>query len=467
MRLFLTVLALPLLVIGAGVSFPDTPAGRQFAAWLKVFNAADKDGLEKFAGRFAERRSTVQQELEFREQTGGFDPVRVEDSSPTALTLLVKERESGRYARLTLEVEAAEPHRILKVGGRIVPRPDGVPAPARLSEPEAVKALSAELDRQAAADRFSGAVLVAKNGNPVLRAAFGMADRERKTANQVNTQFRIGSMNKMFTAVAVMQLVQQGKLRLSDPVGKHLPDYPNRDVAAKVTVHHLLTHTGGTGDIFGPEFAKRRLELKELDDYVKLYGQRAPEFEPGGQHRYSNYGFLLLGVLVTKVSGQSYYDYVREHIFKPAGMTRTDSLPESEAVAGRSTGYMRRGGQFQPNDATLPYRGTPAGGGYSTVEDLVRFAHALTAHKLLSAKYTRLLTTGKVAAPPGQYAYGFMDANRAPARWFGHGGGAPGMNGDLRIYPDSGYVVAVLSNLDPPAAQRISDFVDDRFPLTQ
>jgi D-alanyl-D-alanine carboxypeptidase len=452
-------------VFGAEIDFPGTPAGRQFSDWLKVFNAADRTGLEKFAERFAERRSSVEQDLEFRDQTGGFDPVRVEESSPTSLTLLVKERDSGRYARLTMEVEASEPHRVLKVGGRIVPPPEGVAGPDRLSETEAVRALSAELDRQAARDRFSGAVIVSRNGKPVFHAAHGMADRGRKVANQMDTQFRIGSMNKMFTAVAALQLVQQGKMRLSDPIGKHLPDYPNRDVASKVTIHHLLTHTGGTGDIFGPEFAKRRLELKELEDYVKLYGQRAPEFEPGDRHQYSNYGYLLLGVVVSKVSGQSYYDYVREHVFKPAGMTRTDSLPESEAVPGRSLGYMRRGGEWQSNAGTLPYRGTSAGGGYSTVEDLVRFASALTGHKLLNAKFTRLLTTGKVDAPAGQYAYGFMDANRLAARWIGHGGGAPGMNGDLRIYPDSGYVVAVLSNLDPPAAQRISDFVHERFPL--
>jgi CubicO group peptidase (beta-lactamase class C family) len=232
-----------------------------------------------------------------------------------------------------------------------------------------------------------------------------------------------------------------------------------------VTVHHLLTHTGGTGDIFAPDFEKNRLTLRTLASYVALYGGRAPEFEPGAQFAYSNYGFILLGMLVEKVSGGSYYDYVREHIFQPAGMTRTDSLPEEEKVEGRSIGYMHQEGQWQPNNDTLPVRGISAGGGYSTVADLASFANAVMEHKLLNAEYTALLTTGKVDRDPGvKYAYGFSDASAGGVRWVGHGGGAPGMNGELKFSPDSGYIVGVLANLDPPAATRIADFIAARLP---
>src|SRR5262249_36336481 len=151
--------------------------------------------------------------------------------------------------------------------------------------------------------------------------------------------------------------------------------------------------TGGTGDFFGPEFDAHRLELKTLDDYVTLFGKRGPAFEPGSRWAYSNYGMLLLGVVIQRVSGQSYYDYVAEHVYKPAGMTRTGSEPESEIVSGRSSGYMRaRGGSgWTPNTDTLPYRGTSAGGGYSTVVDLLKFAEALMGHKLLNAENTTLL----------------------------------------------------------------------------
>jgi D-alanyl-D-alanine carboxypeptidase len=250
-------------------------------------------------------------------------------------------------------------------------------------------------------------------------------------------------------------------------VGKYLTDYPNKDVATKVTIQHLLTHTGGTGDFFGPEFDTHRKELRTLQDYVKLYGTRAPEYEPGTRWEYSNYGFLLLGLVVEHASGKNYYDYVNENVYRPAGMSASGSLTEDEEVVGRSIGYTRMGGgALRPNTDTLPYRGTSAGGGYSTVGDLVRFANALKTDKLLNAGNRELLTTGKVDTPRGEkYAFGFMDRQgEGEARHFGHGGGAPGMNGDLQIYPQTGYVIAVLANMDPQAAGKISDFIVNRLP---
>jgi D-alanyl-D-alanine carboxypeptidase len=166
------------------------------------------------------------------------------------------------------------------------------------------------------------------------------------------------------------------------------------------------------------------------------------------------------------VTGQTYYDYVAEHVYKPAGMNLTASQPENETVNGRAVGYMRPqgGGDWMPNTDTLPYRGTSAGGGYSTVGDLAKFAGALMGHKLLNAKNTDLLIAGKVDAGGGRmYAYGFEDAREKDGSGpVGHSGGAPGMNGDLLIFPKSGYVIAVLSNLDPPAATQISGFVAPR-----
>jgi CubicO group peptidase (beta-lactamase class C family) len=274
-------------------------------------------------------------------------------------------------------------------------------------------------------------------------------------------------MNKMFTAVAILQLVQAGKIRLTDPVGRYITDYPNKDVATRVTIHHLLTHTGGTGNIFGPEYDAQRLQIRTHDDYIALHGARAPAFAPGSRYEYSNYGMLLLGVVVERVSGMSYYDYVAANIYRPAGMTRTGSEPESQPVPDRSVGYMRQqgSGAWTPNTDTLPYRGTSAGGGYSTVGDLVKFADALMGNRLLDAEHTNLLITGKVDAGAGHmYAYGFEDGRRNGTGAVGHSGGAPGMNGDLRIYPRAGYVVAVLSNLDPPAAQQVTAFLEPRLP---
>ena len=338
----------------------------------------------------------------------------------------------------------------------------------RMTETDALKAVSAHADKLAGEDELSGAVLVAKDDRVLFKHAYGLADRNRRIPNTIRTRFRIGSMNKMFTAVAILQLVEAGKVKLTAPLGTYLPDYPNRDVATKVTIHQLLTHTGGTGDIFGPDFDAHRKELRTLADYVKLYGKRGLEFEPGSSWAYSNYGFILLGAVIEKVTGHSYYDYVQRHIYAPAGMTHSGSRPESQAVPDRSIGYTKAPGTtaWAPNTDTLPYSGTSAGGGYSTVEDLARFAHAVLSHKLLNPDTTKLLITGKVKDGPGtRYAYGFEDARHPDGKgWVGHGGGAPGINGDLRIYPKPGYVVAVLANLDPPAAQRISEYLDPRLP---
>jgi D-alanyl-D-alanine carboxypeptidase len=341
----------------------------------------------------------------------------------------------------------------------------------RLTEAEALAALETFVREEASADRFSGAVLVAKEGEVLFSKAYGLADREQRIPNTLQTRFRIGSMNKMFTAVAILQLVEAGKVDLTAPLGTYLTDYANREVATEVTIHHLLTHTGGTGDIFGPEFEAHREELRTLDDYVELYGERGPEFEPGSQWAYSNYGFILLGAVIEAVTGQSYYEYVHEHIYEPAGMTRTGSLPENQTVPERAIGYTDPSGgtDWRPNTDTLPYRGTSAGGGYSTVGDFARFADALLNYELLSPDSTELLITGKEEIGPGiSYAYGFEDHRDAQGNgWVGHGGGAPGMNGDLRMYPASDYVVVVLANLDPPVAQRVADYLDARLPLDE
>jgi D-alanyl-D-alanine carboxypeptidase len=451
------------------VEIPKTPAGEQFSTWLAAFNSGDKAEIEKFRGHFDKpEEHKVEGMIGFRQQTGGFDLKKIEESNATKLTGLVQERDSDQFARFSIEVEAAAPFRVTHLDIRAIGRPAEF-ALTRLSQSDLVAALRAKLEKDSAGDKFSGAALLAKDGKPIFTGAYGMADREKKIPNTLNTKFRIGSMNKMFTAVSIVQLVQAGKISLGDPVGKYLTDYPNKDIATKVTIQQLLTHTGGTGDFFGPQFDAHRLELKSLQDYLKLYGERAPEFEPGSRWEYSNYGFLMLGVIVERVSGKSYYDYVSENIYRPAGMTSTGSFPEDQKIPDRSIGYTQFGGNgLRPNTDTLPYRGTSAGGGYCTVEDLLRFANALTNHKLLNAQNTELLTTGKVDTPRGdKYAFGFMDNGGGTAmRHYGHGGGAPGMNGDLQIFPQNGYVIVVLSNLDPPAASRISDFIVNRLPAS-
>lgn len=339
-------------------------------------------------------------------------------------------------------------------------------APATPADTPLASSVKLEAERRATAEGFTGALLVAKDGKAIIEGAYG--------GNDIDTRFRFGSMGKMFTAVATLQLIQAGKVALDAPVSRYLPDYPNKEVAA-VTVEQLLTHTGGTGNIFSPEYFDHRLETREHRDYLRLFGGRSVMFPPGSRWDYSNYGMILLGRIIEVVSGRSYYEYTRTSIFEPLGMTATGNDPEDSHVPKLSVGYTHMGprpgppGPLRPNTDTLPYRGTAAGGGYSTVGDLLKFMNGLTSHRLLDAAHTALLLKPRVATarPGNEQALGFgVRTWPGGAVSVGHGGGAPGMNGELMYFANTGYLVVVLANQDPPAATKLADFIVARLPPT-
>ncbi|MEQ8768468.1 MAG: serine hydrolase [Planctomycetota bacterium] len=332
-------------------------------------------------------------------------------------------------------------------------------------------ALAAELksrvEERAAAERFSGTVLLAKGENVLFEGAYGLASRRYGVAMQIDTKLNIGSMNKMMTGVAICQLVEQGRLSFADPVGKYLPDYPNADVREKVTIHHLLTHTSGLGSYWNEEFEARRAQLRTVVDLIPLFAEDPLRFEPGARFGYSNSGPVLLGRILEVVTGQSYYDYIRKHVTGPAGMKGTDCYETDDPVPNLAMGYMRMGADGRP-DPSAPLRsnlfahsvrGGPAGGGYSTVGDLQRFALAIMNHRLLGEEMTKTLLEGKVELGPGvSYAYLFDDSHLGPVHFYGHNGGGPGINGELTFFPGSGYVLAVLSNIDLAATEIAEEF---------
>lgn len=431
------------------------PARRALDAWLAAFNSGERGPLEAFRDRWKPDMD-VDWMLEFHAETGGFRLVRHEPSEPGKAFALLQEMESDTVARMRMEVTAGAPAR-LEI--RTIDPPEDLRV-ARMTAQGAIDALVAKADAQAAKDAFSGVLLFANGDDVLLQRAWNRAGAPADAPVTLDTRFRIGSMNKMFTAVATLQLVHAGRLSLDGTVGDYLPGYPNAEIA-KVTVRQLLTHSGGTGDFFGPEFDAQRLSLRTHDDYVRLFGARGPTHAPGAEQRYSNYGFLLLGAIIERASGQSYYDYIDTHVFAPAGMQRSGSLPEDVDVPGRATGYMRKDGAWVDAADTLPYRGTAAGGGYTTAGDLLKFARALLAGALLPPELLAEATRNQTP----WYGYGFMSRVQDGVRMFGHGGGAPGMNGDLRVYPDHGIVVVGLANVDPPAANRLIDYYLLRMPL--
>lgn len=325
------------------------------------------------------------------------------------------------------------------------------------------KELETFLERAAAADEFSGAVLLARNDQIVFSKAYGLANKDSKTANAIDTKFNIGSMSKMFTAVAVAQLAERGKLSFTDTVGKLLPEYPNKDVAGRVTVHHLLTHTSGMGSYHNDAYFANLEKMRTVRDLLPLFVDDPLDFEPGKSWQYSNSGYVVLGLIIEKVSGQDYFDYVKEQIFKPAGMVNSDSYEIDKGVSNIALGYTKRrftggtdpAGARRPN--RRPAKGSPAGGGYSTVEDMLRFSLALRGNKLLSQKYTELVMKGQVetTGPGGKYGYGFGDKLIDGKHIVGHNGGAPGIGANFDMFPESGYTAVVLTNYDPPAMSAV------------
>ena len=315
-----------------------------------------------------------------------------------------------------------------------------------------VAAIQAYLDTLAAEEKLSGVAVVAKDGKPIASKAAGVANRATGEPIRLDTKFHLGSMNKMFTAVAIAQLAQQGRLKFDDTVGRHLPDYSNKDVAEKVQIHHLLTHSSGLGSFWGEEHDRKRETLLTVSDHLPLFANQSPAFTPGARFEYSNAGFMLLGAIIEKVSGESYHEYVQRHIYDVAGMKETGFYDPQKVTPNSAVGYTKPKGATEEieNTGLRQVRGGPAGGGYSTAGDMLKFHIALRDHKLLDPEHTKLVTTGKVESggAPGRYGYGFGDKTLHGKRIVGHNGGGPGIAANFDMFTDSGYTAVIFMNRD-------------------
>ncbi|HLX12647.1 MAG TPA: serine hydrolase domain-containing protein [Bacteroidota bacterium] len=322
------------------------------------------------------------------------------------------------------------------------------------------KPLGEFLDSRTGEDAFSGVVMVAKGANVIFIKAYGISDKKTNRLNTVDTRFNIGSLNKMFTAVAIAQLAQQGKLSFDDVVSKFLPDYPDPVVANGVSIRQLLTHTSGLGNYFNGKFVSARTKLTTVQSYLPLFQDDRPSFSPGDKYEYSNEGYIVLGAIIEKASGEDYYSYVKKHIFIPSGMNSTgfymdDSAAESMSVAVGFTDFGGKPGELKPNTDLREVRGGPAGGGYSSANDLLKFREALFGNTLLTPAYTDTVLTGRVTTPFGMYAFGFGVEHHGTQTILGHAGGIPGAFARLDMYPDLGYTVVILSNLDAPGSKPV------------
>ena len=423
-------LALCAVASPAPSPFPDTPEGRRLAAFFAAADQQDEKATRAFIEQNVPPEALKELPLEqrlknihgFIARNGPFEVVRVLPPRTGSAGALARSKKNGDMFQISLELEEGPRRGVLGLRvetGAGEEGPDGAAGKPVADDAELARTVDAAATELAQKDAFSGVVLLARDGKMFFQKAWGLADRGLNVPNRVDTKFNIGSIGKAFTRAAVMELVRAGRLSLSDTIKKLLPDtrIPSADL---ITVEMLLEMTSGLGDIFGEKYdATPKDRLRTLPDFLPLFETNPLRFAPGSGRGYSNAGYVVLGLIVEKVSGKPYWDFVRERVFAPAGMKDSGPFGPDDVVANRAVGYTKsEDGAWRSNVYALPGRASSAGGVYSTAQDLLAFAR-----------------TGTGA--------------------LGIAGGTEGANASLEA-GKQGLTVIVLANLDPPAAEQLA-----------
>ncbi len=325
-------------------------------------------------------------------------------------------------------------------------------APPPLSAQQIGTKVNEYMSAATSVDGFSGSILVARNGQPVVSKGYGMANNELDVPNTPQTVFRLGSVTKQFTAMAIMILQERGKLGVSDPVCKYLSECPA--AWQPLTVKNLLTHTSGIPNYTSfPDFAKTAVLPTSSAEMFGQLKDKPLEFAPGEKFAYSNSGYYVLGLIIERTSGKSYADFLQENIFTPLGMKQTGYDNPLKIIKNRAAGYARQGGEIinaSYMDMSIPYA---AGALYSTTEDLLRWDQALYTEKLVSRK-----SLDEIFTPlKSEYGYGWSIGKKFDRQVIAHGGGIYGFATEIVRFPADRVTVIVLSNVQAAPAGKIAN----------
>lgn len=508
------------------MKFPQTAAGQQAAQFFQAFIKGNKANLEKFfeaclpenrlkATPASERALKL---MHLRQQLGEIIPLKIQNPSANEFVIFFKGKGNELWAiNLTFEAKGnviyLQSLTIDEAGQEnLLPPIPPMPLEKRIRE------IDQQISQFSDQDKFSGVVLIAQHFKPVYFKAWGLANREFHVANRLDTKFNLGSINKLFTKIAIGQLVERGLIFLDDFLGKFLPDYPNTEAREKVRIRHLVEMTSGIGDFFGPDFqATPKDFIRHNRDYFRFFAAKPLAFEPGTKQMYSNGSYVVLGEIISRASGFDYYEFVKKNIFDVAGMKDSAWYEADEPVPNLAEGYtketpdLKKAGQGKPdqflsrenhednaneegkkretgeikdkktfkselnaenqearenkkeksltwrkNIYSRPARGSAAGGGYSTAEDLLRLIEALYNCQLLSPSWTDWVFGG----PEPKEKSSQKQFNHNTKKWnISVAGGAPGINAALELEGERGWIIIVLANLDPPSATDISRLI--------
>ncbi len=422
--------------------------------WLAAVNSGDAKRISSFHKELgwlktdAEIADVTDEEVAAKQRAGRLKLVKTLAQTDARVEALVSLEDVEAY--VTMLVSKTDTG--WRLGTRRARAVDYPPFEG-LTEANLVETARAHVRRVAERGKFNGAVALVKDGKVLFSDAYGLAHRGFKVANRPDTKFNLASMGKMFTAVAIAQFVEAGRLTFDTKVGEVLPDFPNEAVREKVTVRHLLGHRSGVGDIFNEEYQRSPKDaFKTVASWLALFQERPLAFEPGSRFAYSNGGYCVLGAIIEKLSGQEYWAYLQASLFDPLQMGDTGAFEADSDTPNLAFGYThvsfdgpRLTGEPKNNLFMHTAKGSPAGGSYSSVLDLVKFAEALRSGRLIKPS-----TLDEMTQASGTLAYGLgFQADTWPHdRSFGHGGGFPGISGELVCFRESGYTIVALANYD-------------------
>jgi len=306
-------------------------------------------------------------------------------------------------------------------------------------------------------ERFSGSILVARDGQAIISKSYGMANVELDVPNTPNTVFRLASITKQFTATAIMMLQERGKLNVNDPFCKYLTDCPA--AWQPITIRQLLTMTGGIPNLTGPDLGPLAGVPATWEQWLAAVKKKPLDFVPGEEFKYSNGGYTLLGFIIERQSGKSYGEFLQENIFMPLGMKHTGYEDPRRIIKNRATGYRQLPGDPITNVPYLEMIALYAAGGlYSTTGDLLLWDKALYTDKLLSRKsLDEMFTPFKEMLPGKGYAYGWWSSKKFDRQEIAHGGNLAGFINYIARFPSERVTVIVLSNNGVGSSGKISN----------